>query len=337
MRALILKDAYTFEYIERPLPVRAPGQVLFKVDAVCVCGSDIKTVKGNLVNYELPRVLGHEAAGTVVEADPDSGFVPGDKVCLMPCIACGDCIACRAGKPNCCAKLNLYGVHTDGALQEYMCVSPENLCKVPDEFSAMETALVEPLTIGAHAVEKLHISEGDRVLIIGAGVIGVSCALQVMLGGGSVCMLNRSEERADFVRRTFSMPCLLLSDPELKYKLDDITGGEGFHAVIDTTGSPEIMQSAYRYLGQGGSLVFLAMTHDPVSFPERDFHMKEPTLYTSRNSVPANYRDVIRSCSDGLLDGRAMITHQASFENAGEMIVRWVKGEPGYFKGLITF
>lgn len=127
MKALVLDRANTFRYEERPIPQCLPGQLLVRMEAVCICGSDLHAIRGDQPLFSFPRVIGHEAAGRVAEVGEGvRGFSVGDQVCLMPCIPCGTCRACQRGRTNACARLNLYGVHQDGGLQEYLAAPAQN-------------------------------------------------------------------------------------------------------------------------------------------------------------------------------------------------------------------
>ena len=212
MKALVLDRANTFRYEERPIPQCLPGQLLVRMEAVCICGSDLHAIRGDQPLFSFPRVIGHEAAGRVAEVGEGvRGFSVGEQVCLMPCIPCGTCRACQSGRTNACARLNLYGVHQDGGLQEYLAAPAQNWLKTDRPAPAQEIAMLEPLTIGAHAAAKLELAPGDRVLVTGAGPIGISCALNAQTYGARVLLSDTNPGRRAFAAERFRLLALDLS------------------------------------------------------------------------------------------------------------------------------
>ena len=200
MKALVLKAPFEFEYEERPMPDCQNDEVLVKVDAVCICGSDFGAIKGTHGLFSYPRVIGHEFSGTIVRIGSKvSKLSEGDRVCMMPCVSCNECKACVKGKTNVCQNLQIRGVHLDGGLQEFYSASEHCWIKVENTLSQLETALIEPLTIGAHAATRAKPRAGDQALIIGAGPIGVSCALNVKSYGVDVYWADTNLDRVKFV------------------------------------------------------------------------------------------------------------------------------------------
>lgn len=338
MNALVLEGPNRFCYQERvPVPC-GPDQVRVKIEAVAICGSDAGAILGKNPLFTYPRVLGHEAAGTVESVGSRvTGLQPGDRVCLMPCISCGSCRACRRGKPNCCQSLKLYGVQEDGALQEYLTVPEKNLLKIPFDAPAQAIAAIEPLTIGAHAAGKLHLTPEDRVLVIGAGPIGVSCALNVQTYGAAVYLADTNEARRNFVKNRFSLEVLDPMGYDYAKEIAYITQGDNFDAVIDTTAVKASMDSAWRYITQGGQVVYVGICGSSIALEGLPFHLKEPTLGTTRNSTPEDYQRVLRFWQLGLLDPEKLVTHTAPFQEAAQAIPAWISPGSGVFKGVVQF
>ena len=338
MKALVLTAPGQFIYEERPEPVCREQDVKVRVEAVCVCGSDVSAILGRNALFTYPRVLGHEVAGIVTEVGPAvRGVQKGDRVALMPCISCGHCRACRKGKTNCCESLRLYGVKEDGGMQEILCPPATNWLKLPAGMKAHTAAMIEPLTIGAHAVGRLSFGEEDRVLVIGAGPIGMSCAVNAAARGAQVLLADTNENRCTFCRSRFPFGTVNVLGDQYRQKLEAFTEGELFDAVIDTTAAPASMNHAWEYLCQGGELLFVGIHSKDLTWNDFSFHMKEPALFTTRNSTRADYEKVLSLIGDGLIDPDRFITHVTPFEKAADELLLWVRPETGVYKGVITF
>ncbi len=284
MKALVLKGPYDFSYEERPYPDCPADHVVVRVDAVCICGSDIHAIQGHQPLFSFPRVIGHEVAGTVHQVGEAVTMLSvGDRVCLMPCIPCGSCRACRKGYTNSCSKLQLYGVHRDGGLQEYLAAPAERWLKVPGTSSPQTLSMLEPLTIGAHAVAKLNLQPGDQVLVVGAGPIGVSCALNARTYGAQVVLADTSPQRRAFCKEIFHLEVL---DP-LRYDypeiLQKITSGNLFDGVIDTTAAKTSMEQDWKWICHGGKIVFVGICNGTLELDGLSFHIREPSVFGTKS------------------------------------------------------
>jgi 2-desacetyl-2-hydroxyethyl bacteriochlorophyllide A dehydrogenase len=338
MKALVLKGPRQFCWEDREKPACSPERVLIHTDAVCICGSDIRAIQGQQKMFSFPRVIGHEVAATVEEAGAQTkGFRPGDRVCLLPCIACGHCRPCRRGKPNCCETLRLYGVQEDGGLQEYLSVPPQSLLRIDFDAAPEEIAMMEPLTIGAHAVARLDLTREDRVLILGAGPIGVGCALAACSCGARVVLADIKENRRKFVKEEFQLEILDPFEYDYKKKIKDFTNGELFDAVIDTTASKSSMDHAWEWICHGGKVLFVGTFAGKLELDESAFHMKEPTLYVTRNSTRTDFERVLSLWQHGFIEPAKFITHTAPFSQAAKAVLQWAEPQSCVFKGAVRF
>lgn len=335
MRALVLNGAYDLSYGERNMPERKEGEILIKMRAVSICGSDIHAIRGNQPLFTFPRVIGHEISALVVDAGDSVQFTEGDNVCVMPCIPCDSCMACKAGKTNCCSSLKLYGVHEDGGLQEYLSLPERFLLKSPFPDRYEETALIEPLTIGYHAVSRMRPKPGKRLLILGAGPIGTACAVCARAIGMDVVLADISPARREFVRKTFAFSVFNPLDELEKAEVTESIAREGFDGVIDTTANKNSMEHAFEWIGHGGEIVFVGMFKGILEIDETAFHMKEPSLHVTRNSVPEDYRSVMRLWEEGRVDPGLFITNRTAFEDAATEILKWADGRQEVFKGIV--
>ena len=173
MKTLICQRPGVMEYEEKDIPVPANNEVLLKIKAVGICGTDIHAFAGRQPFFSYPRVLGHEICAEAVSRGSQCQTAQsGQRYSVIPCIPCGECAACREEKTNCCERVSLYGVHQDGGFCEYLAVREDNLVPLPDEVSDSAGALVECFAIGAHAVRRAEIKTEQNVLVCMPGPIG---------------------------------------------------------------------------------------------------------------------------------------------------------------------
>ncbi len=282
------------------------------------------------------RILGHELAGVIEEiGENDYGLSVGDQVAILPYIECGRCIACRQNKPNCCTELKVLGVHTDGGMREYMTVPVSHL--IPTAGLTLEqTAIVEPLSISAHAVRRAELNEGENVLVIGAGPIGLGVMKYAKLANARVIAMDINEERLRFCEKWVPADALVNAQQDPVQKLLELTDGDLPTVVFDATGNKHSMTQAFNYVSHAGKLVYVGLVKDDLSFSDPDFHKKEMTLLASRNATRADFEFVIDSLRNGQVDSDAFITHRASFDTMIDEFEHWLNPESGVIKAVVT-
>lgn len=198
MKALVCTTPGNFEYLETEQPEVPEGYSLLQIKKIGICGTDLHAYEGTQPFFNYPRILGHELAATVVSTQAESGFQIGEAVTISPYFYCNTCIACRSGKPNCCAKIQVCGVHIDGGMRTYLAVPTYSLIH-GEGLSFDELALVEPLAIGAHGVRRANVAQGEFVLVIGAGPIGLGTMEFARIAGGEVIALDINAQRLAFL------------------------------------------------------------------------------------------------------------------------------------------
>ncbi len=333
---LFLMEPGRFAY-EYRVPVEpGQGEVRVRIDTASVCGSDVHAINGKMALFSFPRVLGHEAAG-IVEAIGEGvdSLKVGDHVCLLPCKSCGTCLACRHGAGNCCKTLQLYGVHLDGGMQETLTLPAEHFLLLPKELPLAHGALIEPFTIGMHAVRKLGLAAGDMTLVVGAGPIGVCCAQIMKSYGANVYLADTSQERRAFVEERFGFRVLDPLSQTYAEEVSGITSGEGFYALADTTANKYSMDHAYELIGQSGRIVYVGILRGMLEIDEQKFHMKEPSLFVTRNSVRRDYEDVVQLMQAGRLKVEEMVSHRVTFSEAANAMLKQASSPADYFKQQI--
>lgn len=337
MKILTLAEPGRLEAGEAPLPgPPPPGHALVRVHRIGVCGTDIHAYNGKQPFFSYPRILGHELGVEIVAAEPNErGLVPGDRCAVEPYLNCGGCIACRHGKGNCCTALRVLGVHTDGGHREWLHLPLAKLHRSAT-LSYDQLALVEPLGIGAHAVDRAALAPGETVLVIGAGPIGLAVIQFAIAAGARVLVMDVNETRLDFCRRTLGVAATVqVGAAEVLPELLRLTDGDLPTAVFDATGNARSMMAAFDYPAHGGRLVFVGLFQGDVTFNDPNFHKRELTLLASRNARPEDFSRIIRLIEDGGIDTSPWVTHRATFGEAVAAFPEWVKPETGVLKAMI--
>jgi 2-desacetyl-2-hydroxyethyl bacteriochlorophyllide A dehydrogenase len=339
MDTIVLRQPGEFELITRDnLPAIPPaGEALVRVHRVGICGTDWHAYRGKQPFFTYPRVLGHELGVEVVAVnDTKSTLKPGDRCAVEPYLNCGTCIACRAGKENCCVNLQVLGVHRDGGMQQFITV-PTNKLHPSAKLSLEQLALVETLGIGCHAVARAQVQRGENVLVIGAGPIGLSAMPFVTADGGSLIVADVSETRLDFCRRTAGVTRTVDARQDMVAALKDVNDGELPTVVIDATGNPQSMMKCFDLLAPGGRIVFVGLFQGDVTFNDPNFHKREATLLASRNALPDDFRRIIKLVEDGTIDTRPWITHRASYDQLTDVFPQWLAPESNVLKAMVSF
>ena len=319
----------------RPPPRREAGEVLVAVRRVGICGTDYHIFEGKHPFLQYPRVMGHELAVEVLEAPADAGIAPGEICAVNPYISCGTCVACRNGKPNCCVRIAVLGVHRDGGMTEQLALPVANLVRAPG-LSADACATVEFLAIGAHAVRRSAIAGPTRVLVIGAGPIGLGVGLFAGIAGGTVTVMDRDPERLAAARVIIGASTIEANEGA-NDSVAALTDGEGFDVVFDATGNPRSMERGFDFVCNGGRYVLVSVVKGPITFEDADFHRRELTLLGSRNATAADFEHVISSIRAGRVPLDRLITHRTSLEGAVSDLARWATEKSGLVKAVIEF
>jgi len=277
------------------------AEVLVAIKRIGICGTDIHAYGGNQPFFAYPRILGHELSG-LVEATGSGveNIQVGDLVTIIPYMHCEKCLACKSGKTNCCTQMQVLGVHIDGGMSEYVKV-PASHVLVVNDLTLDDAAIVEPLSIGAHAIRRAAIEPGETVLVIGAGPIGLGVARFAKLQGAKTIIMDISEERLSFCREWADCDVAIKASEDAMQQLLEVNEGSLPSVVLDATGNKQSMMKAFDYVGHGGKLIFVGLVKDTISFFNPDFHSKELTLFGSRNATKEDFDYVISCLSKGLI------------------------------------
>lgn len=310
MLSVICESPGVLRREDREPPRRADGEVLLRVSRVGICGTDMHIYSGNQPYLQYPRVMGHELSAIAAEADPGAHVEPGDAVYVMPYLSCGQCIACRQGKTNCCVNIKVLGVHRDGALTEYLSV-PAQFVHKADGVTLDQAAMLEFLAIGAHAVRRADVSAGQRVLVVGAGPIGMAAMLFANLRGGRVSCLDTRADRLAFCREHIAVSTVQIGPNDVQ-ELAALTDGEFFDVVFDATGNVNAMNRGFEFIAHGGKYVLISIVPGQITFSDPEFHKREATLLGSRNATAEDFETVLAAMREGRIPDKALNTDRMS-------------------------
>lgn len=335
MKVLTCMEPGSFEYGERPVPVLQPGHAVIKIKRIGICGTDLHAFEGTQPFFSYPRILGHELSGELVEFDNAPGFEKGEVVSFIPYFRCGECVACRNGLPNCCAAINVCGVHVDGGFAEYLEVPSYSLLH-GEGLSFEELALVEPLAIGAHGIRRAGVQPGEFVLVVGAGPIGLGIAEFGRIAGGNVIVMDVNDNRLQFCKEHLKVDHIInpLKEDALQ-QLKAVTNGDMPTVVIDATGNQKAINNAFQYMAHGARYVLVGLQKGEISFSHPEFHKREATLMSSRNATREDFAHVIASMKKGLVKPETYITHKVKFDDVKDNFASWLKPETGVIKAMV--
>ena len=335
MKVLVCKEPGRFEYQKEEMPHSKRDYSIIKIKRIGICGTDLHAFEGTQPFFIYPRILGHELAGELVEISNAPGFTIGETVSFIPYFNCGNCIACRMDKPNCCTQLQVCGVHINGGMVEYLSIPSSSLLH-GEGLNFDELALVEPLAVGAHGVRRAAIEPGEFVLVIGAGPIGLGTMEFARIAGGNVIALDTNESRLQFCKNKLNVDYIINgSSRDVTEQLKQITNGDMPTVVVDATGSLKAINNSFQYMAHGARYVLIGLQKEDISFNHPEFHKREGTLMSSRNATRNDFEHVISHIKTGEIRPGNYITHRVSFGEAAEEFESWLNPSNGIIKAMI--
>ena len=286
MKAAVFDKPFGMHVGDWETPSLTPGEVLVSVQATGICAGDMYIYLGKNPYAEYPIIGGHEIAGVIADIAPDvKNLARGTAVVVEPFLGCGKCYPCRTGKSNCCANLQIIGIHRAGGFAQFVKAPATHIHLVPEGLSPVYASFAEPVAIGVQACRRGEVRAGEYVLILGCGPIGLALIEVVKARGGRPVAVDRVESRLDFARTLGAET--LKADNNLVEKVLEHTNGEGAPVVIEATGNDKAMEQTVDLVAAGGRIVIVGLVKKGtmVSFPGLDFTRKEMTIVGSRASV----------------------------------------------------
>ena len=332
MKAFVLQKPGEARIETVPDAKAGTGEALLRVRRVGLCGTDLSSWRGKnpLVSY--PRIPGHEIAATIVELPHDApGLSAGMDVTLSPYKSCGACAACVNGRANACLNNQTLGVQREGGMTELLACPVEKLYTA--KLNLTELCLVEPLTVGFHAVARGRVTEKDTVAIFGCGGVGLGAVAGAAHRGARVIGIDVADEKLDIARKAGAQHVIHSGRQNAAEALRDLTGGHGPQVVIEAIGLPETFRSAVEVVASTGRVVYIGYAKEPVCYETRFFVQKEIDILGSRNAQPENFREVIAMLEAKQFPVEAAVGTVAPLDEAPELLRAW-SDNPGQFSKI---
>ncbi|MGR6980353.1 zinc-binding alcohol dehydrogenase family protein [Testudinibacter sp. P27/CKL/0425] len=334
MRSLVCMEPFSLQYQERPEPVAKSNEVVIKVSAVGICGTDIHAYQGNQPFFEYPRVLGHEVSGSITAiGNQVKNYKIGERVALIPYLSCGKCVACKNGKTNCCENISVMGVHQDGGFSEFLAIPETNIIPIDDNVDDISAALIEPFAISAHAVRRANVIKNSQVLVVGAGPIGLGVAAIAIAEGAKVVVADTSLERRMHIQQKLKVDVV---DP-LSEKIESHFDGILPEIVIDATGNPHSMNNTVNFICHGGKIVFVGLFKGDLVINDPDFHKKETTLMGSRNATEEDFVKVQKLMSENKIHSSMMLSDMFKYDDLVNIYENEIINNKSLVKGVILY
>jgi (R,R)-butanediol dehydrogenase / meso-butanediol dehydrogenase / diacetyl reductase len=314
MRAAFYQGARTFSTGEMEKPAPGGDEALLRVRRVGICGTDLHIFQGHL-DHRVPKggVIGHETFGEVVEAPGASGFTSGDRVVVEPVVCCGACRACRMGASYLCYQLKVLGVDLPGGMREYWAVSASRLLRVPDSISDDHAALIEPLAVAVHDVNRADVKRGDAVLVFGGGPIGTLIALVARHRGARVAVVELNPFRLDILE-AFGLERVGPGTDVVKWS-DQWTDGTGVDVAFEVTGNPVAARAVADVVRVWGTVSIVAIHAEPVPVNLYQMFARELVMHGSRLYARADWEEAIRLVASGAVPVGPLVSRRIPLES----------------------
>lgn len=333
MKALILQKPGHAAIASIADPELQQGQVLLKVRMVGLCGSDLNSFRGLNPMVSFPRIPGHEVCATVVEAN-GSGLAAGTDVTMSPYTACGECASCKRGRANACRFNQTLGVQRDGALAEFITMPAEKLYSA--KLSHKELSLVEPLTVGFHAVARGRVSASDKVAVLGCGGVGLGAIAASAARGAMTICVDVDDDKLQLARAAGGTHIINTARESLHERLLEMTDGLGPDVVIEAIGTPATFRAAVEEVAFTGRVVYIGYAKEPVAYETRLFVQKELDVLGSRNALPEDFHAVIQMLQAKRFPVDQSISLVTPLAEAGEVLHAWSENPAKYKKILVS-
>lgn len=324
--------------IDTVKPQLKPGHILLKIGYVGFCGSDLNTFRGLNPLVKLPIVPGHEIGATIeaVAEDVPSAFYPGLHATVNPYTNCGHCPACRNRRPNACEFNQTFGVQRDGAMSEYLSVPWEKVI-VDKDITVRDFALVEPMSVGFHAVSRAEITDIDTAMVIGCGMIGIGAIIRAVIRGANVIAVDVDDTKLALARQLGASHTINSAKEDIHERVREITDACGADVIIEAVGHPSTYITSITEAAFTGRVVYIGYAKEKVPFDTQFFVKKELDIRGSRNALPCDFKAVIEYLKRGTCPVDQLITAIYPPEEAQTALEKWSANPSDVFRILIRF
>lgn len=338
MKTIQITEPGKTRVIDTAKPALKPGHMLLKIGYVGFCGSDLNTFRGLNPLVKLPIIPGHEIGAVIEEVADDvpNGLIPGMHATVNPYTSCGHCPACRNSRPNSCEFNETFGVQRDGSMTEYLLVPWEKVI-ADNAISIRDFALVEPMSVGFHAVSRAAVTDLDTVMVIGCGMIGVGAIVRAALRGAKVIAVDVDDRKLDLAKRLGAQYVINSVKENLHERVSEITSNCGCDVIIEAVGRPETYLASISEAAFTGRVVYIGYAKDKIPFDTQYFVKKELDIRGSRNAMPCDFKAVIEYMKRGTCPVDELITAIYAPEEAQTALKKWSANPGEVFRILIQF
>lgn len=338
MKAIVINQPGEVEIRDIEKPVPKEGEALLKILYGGICGSDLGSYRGTFAYFTYPRTPGHEFSAEIIEVgDNDKGLKKGMIVTCNPYFNCGECYSCQRGLVNCCTTNQTMGVQREGAFSEYITMPLDRIYDGKG-LSAKTLALIEPFCISYHGVARANVQAGDKVLILGAGTIGVLAAVAAKSFGATVYISDVAEQKLTYAKE-FGVDGILLNDSPENFdkRVQEITGGCGFDVTIEAVGLPSTFQNCIDAAAFGGRVVLIGVGKKNLDFNFTLIQKKELNIFGSRNALKKDFLELIDIVKSGKIELDKICTNIYPFAKAAQAFDEFDKNAGSMLKVMIEF
>ncbi|WP_288733317.1 zinc-binding alcohol dehydrogenase family protein [uncultured Parabacteroides sp.] len=338
MKAIQIPAPSALQVVDIAKPEAKSGEVLLKIKFVGFCGSDLNTFLGRNPMVKLPVIPGHEVGAVIEAVGPDvpAGFESGMSVTVNPYTNCGTCAACRNGRVNACEHNETFGVQRNGAMGEYLSLPWQKVIPAAG-ISPRDCALIEPMSVGFHAVSRGQVTDIDTVLVIGCGMIGCGAIVRAALRGATVIAMDLDDDKLELAKRIGARYTINSRTENVHERLLEMTDGRGPDVVVEAVGSPATYVTAVNEVAFTGRVVCIGYAKSEVTFQTKYFVQKELDIRGSRNALPEDFRAVVRYLQQGNCPREDLISRIVTPEEALTAMQEW-SADPGkIFRILVKF
>ncbi len=338
MKAIQISEPSVMRVIDMAEPTMGDNEVLLKMRYVGFCGSDLNTFRGGNPMVKMPVVPGHEVGAEIVKVGsnvPD-GLKPGMTVTVNPYTNCGKCASCRNGRVNACEHNETLGVQRWGAMCEYIALPWEKVIPAT-QLTPRTCALIEPMSVGFHAVNRAQVTDIDVVMVIGCGMVGMGAVVRSALRGATVIAADIDDEKLALAKEMGATYAINTKTEDVHARLQELTAGFGPDVVIEAVGSPMTYQMAVNEVAFTGRVVCIGYAKSEVSFQTKYFVQKELDIRGSRNAQPSDFRAVIHYLERGTCPVDRLISNEVKPEEALDAMQEWSANPGKVFRILVDF
>jgi len=325
------------QIFEDRMPLPGEGEVLVRVKAAGICGSDLHIYQGERSDVALPRILGHELVGEVESTGGGAErFSKGDRVTIDPVVSCGNCISCKRGFDNLCSTVKCLGVQIDGGYCDFIVVPEEKVYALPASMAWEKAVLIEPFSIAAEVLARSEVKKGDKVLVLGAGTIGL-CILQGMkLAGAEVLISDFVDCRLDKAKQLGADRAVNSKTGDLSGALREFTEEFGADVVVEAVGKPRLLEESLGYAAPGGRIVVLGFNPEPAKIAEVLIVKKELKIVGSRMNC-RKFPQVIEWFDKDLVNPEPLLSASYPFEKINDAFRDILREPEKFLKVIITY